>query len=70
MRYEFVTLELSLDHKMYLFTTNNVKGFKEILDKKYEEIKDTEEYKKYHGLDSKYYDDKYYFELGEYQYDY
>jgi len=70
MRYEFVTLELSLDHKMYLFTTNNVKGFKEILDKKYEEIKDTEEYKKYHTLDNKYYDDKYYFELGEYQYDY
>lgn len=60
MRSEFVTLEISLDYNTYLFTTNNVQGFKEILDKKYEEVKDTEEYKNYYYDDYKYYDDKEY----------
>jgi len=70
MRKEFVTLEISLDYNTYLFTTNNVSGFKQILDKKYEEIKDTLEYKKYHG-DYEYYDEyKYYDDMKENAYDY
>lgn len=71
MRSEFVTLEISLDYNTYLFTTNNVQGFKEILDKKYEEVKDTEEYKNYYYDDYKYYDDKEYsVTLEEEVYDY
>ena len=48
MRKEFITLEVNFNSTNYLFTTNNINGFKEILAKKYEEIKDSEEYKYYY----------------------
>jgi len=66
MKKEFITLEVIFDNNSYLFTTNNISGFKEILDKKYEEIKDTEEYKNYYGID----EEKYSVNVEEYAYDY
>jgi len=58
MKYEYITLEVYLNSNYYSFTTNNIKGFKEILDKKYEEIKETDEYKQYYNDDHyKYYDE-------------
>lgn len=66
MKKEFITLEIRLNNNNYLFTTNNIKEFKEILNKKREEIKDKEEYKDYY---SDYYDDeKYSYELEDYLY--
>ena len=47
MKKEYITLEINLDYESYQFTTNNVDEFIQILDKKYQEIKDTEEYKEY-----------------------
>lgn len=47
MKKEYITLEINLDYESYQFTTNNVDEFIKILDKKYQEIKDTEEYKEY-----------------------
>jgi len=69
MKKEFITLEINFNSDRYLFTTNNVRGFKEILDKKYEEIKNTEEYKNYYGIDVDY-DKKYSVTVEEYNYDY
>ena len=66
MKYEYITLEVYLNSNYYSFTTNNIKGFMETLDKKYEEIKDTEEYKQYYG-DEVYYD-KYFDEDVVYDY--
>lgn len=66
MKKEFITLEIRLNNNNYLFTTNNIKEFKEILNKKREEIKDKEEYKDYYD---DYYDDKKYsYELEDYLY--
>ena len=67
MKKEFITLEVNIDSNSYLFTTNNIKGFREILNNKYEEIKDNEEYKDYYG---DYYNDKYSYEKEDYTYDY
>ena len=69
MKKEFITLEINLDNRRYLFTTNNVSKFKEILKNKYEEIKDTEEYKSYHSEDEIDYDVNY-DSIKEYSYDY
>lgn len=66
MKKEFITLEIRINYNNYLFTTNNIKEFKEILNKKYEEIKNKEEYKDYY---SDYYnDEKYSYELEDYSY--
>jgi len=51
MKKEFITLEVIINGNSYLFTTNNVNGFKKILDNKYEEIKNTDEYKNYYGIE-------------------
>lgn len=66
MKEEFVTLEVYFNSTNYLFTTNNVKEFKEILDNTYEKIKNNEEYKDYYGYDY----DKYSYEIEDYSYDY
>ena len=65
MKKEFITFELNLNGEMYLFTTNNISGFKEILKNKYEEIKDSEEYKNYYNDY-----EEYGIEVKEYGYDY
>ena len=67
MKKEFITLEVKLNSNSYLFTTNNIKEFKEILDKKYNEIKDNEEYKDYYKYEISF-DEKY--DLEESSYDY
>lgn len=69
LKKEFITLEVNFNSDSYLFTTNNVNGFKEILDKKYEEIKDSEEYKNYYGTDIDY-NKEYFVDIEEYNYDY
>lgn len=63
MRKEFITLIINLDSERYVFTTNDVEEFKNILNSKYEEIKNTEEYKSY-------YDDEYSNNIKENSYDY
>ena len=47
MRKEFITLDLDIDGDIYQFTTNNIEDFIKILNQKYNEIKDTDEYKEY-----------------------
>lgn len=49
MRKEYFTFSVELNHNTYHFTTNKVEEVKEILDKKYESIKDTEDYQNYYG---------------------
>lgn len=68
MKDEFIKLTISIDKSVYTFTTNNVKGFKEILNNKYEEIKDTEEYKNYYNSHYESFDDL--IEARKYNYDY
>ena len=49
MKKEYITLEIYLDDTDYYFTTNNVNGLIDILDNKYIELKDTEEYIDYYN---------------------
>jgi len=65
MKKEFVTLEVNFNSNFYLFTTNNIKEFKEILANTYEKIKDTEEYQDYYEFDY-----KYSYEIEDYSYAY
>ena len=69
MKKEFITLEVNFNSSNYLFTTNNVTEFRQILDNKYEELKDSEEYKYYYG-DIDYNDKEYSVGVEEYKYDY
>ena len=48
MRYEYFSFNVQLDYNTYHFTTNKVDEIKNILNKKYEELKDTEDYKNYY----------------------
>jgi len=64
MKKEFITLEVDIDYDNYLFTTNNIEGFKKILNAKKEEIKNSEEYKNYYN------DEKYSYKVEDYNYDY
>lgn len=60
MRKEYFTFSIELNNNTYYFTTNKVEEIKKILDKKYEEIKNTNDYKEYYGFytkeDVEYYD--------------
>lgn len=59
MRKEYITFNIQLNYRKYHFTTNKVEEIKQILDKKYQEIKNTEDYKNYYGSDKEsviYYD--------------
>ena len=62
MKKEYIALEIYLDGNSYQFTTNNVTKLLEILDTKYNELKDTEEYQEYsdpytkESVDIEYYD--------------
>ena len=59
MTKEYITFQIQLNSNRYYFTTNKIKEIKQILDNKYNEIKDTEEYLNYYGYDNKkveYYD--------------
>lgn len=47
MKKEFITLDINLENNYYKFTTNNIDGLISILDKKYNEIKDTPDYQEY-----------------------
>jgi len=47
MKREYIALEIYLNGTSYQFTTNNTSKFIEILNNKYNEIKDTDEYKTY-----------------------
>ena len=49
IRKEYFTFNVQLNYNTYHFTTNKVEEIKEILNNKYEEIKDTEDYKNYYG---------------------
>ena len=59
MTKEYITFQIQLNSNRYYFTTNKTKEIKQILDNKYNEIKDTEEYLSYYGYDNEkveYYD--------------
>lgn len=59
MSKEYITFQIQLNSNRYYFTTNKIKEIKQILDNKYNEIKDTEEYLSYYGYDNEkveYYD--------------
>ena len=47
MKKEYMALEININGNNYQFTTNNTSKFIEILNNKYNEIKDTEEYLEY-----------------------
>ena len=47
MRKEYVALQVYINGNSYQFTTNNITKYLEILDNKYNELKDTDEYKEY-----------------------
>ena len=49
MTKEYITFQIQLNSNRYYFTTNKIKEIKQILDNKYNEIKDTEEYLNYYG---------------------
>lgn len=49
MRKEYFSFGGQLNYNTYHFTTNKVDEIKDILSKKYEELKDTEDYKNYYG---------------------
>lgn len=53
MRKEYITFSVQLNSNTYYFTTNNVEEIKSILTKKYEELKDTKDYKSYYGVYTK-----------------
>lgn len=62
MKKEYIALQVNLDGNSYHFTTNNVDEFIKILNNKYEEVKDTDEYKTYNepytkeSVEEEYYD--------------
>ena len=59
MTKEYITFQIQLNSNRYYFTTNKIKEIKQMLDNKYNEIKDTEEYLSYYGYDNEkveYYD--------------
>ena len=57
MRKEYFSFNIQLNYNTYHFTTNKVKEVIEILDKKYNELKNNEEYQDYYKEDGvKYYD--------------
>lgn len=47
MQKDFIVLKIDIEGDYYIFTTNNITGYKEILDKKKEELKSLDEYKYY-----------------------
>ena len=47
MKKEYITLSLNIENTYYKFTTNNIEELLSILDKKYNEIKDTTDYQEY-----------------------
>lgn len=49
MTKEYITFQLQLNSNRYYFTTNKTEEIKQILNNKYIEIKDTEEYLNYYG---------------------
>ena len=53
MRKEYFTFKVMLNGYNYNFTTNKVEEIKEILNKKYQEIKDTKDYQNYTNPDTK-----------------
>jgi len=53
MRKEYFTFIVYLYDNKYYFTTNKVDEVIEILNKKYEEIKDTEDYLNYYNYSDK-----------------
>ena len=57
MRKEYFTFKLSLNGYNYTFATNKTKEVMDILNKKAEELKDTEDYKHYNDIDEKEYID-------------
>ena len=48
MKKEYFTFNIKLNGVEYIYTTNKVEEMKALLDKKYNEIKDNEEYKEYY----------------------
>ena len=57
MKEEYFSFQIELNGNIYHFTTNKIEEIKNIINNKYEEIKDSQDYKDYYkNEDEEYYD--------------